>query len=52
MNKKLIALAIAGATVAPAAMAQTANPVTLYGRVHLTYEYVEAKGTQIGRAHV
>src|SRR6187402_1962543 len=45
MNKKLIALAIAGATVAPAAMAQTANPVTLYGRVHLTYEYVEAKGT-------
>jgi predicted porin len=45
MNKKLIALAVAGATVAPAAMAQTANPVTLYGRVHLTYEYVEAKGT-------
>jgi predicted porin len=44
MNKKLIALAIAGAIVAPAAMAQTANPVTLYGRVHLTLEYVEAKG--------
>ena len=46
MNKKLIALAVAGATVAPAvAMAQTANPVTLYGRVHLTSEWVEAKGS-------
>ena len=45
MNKKLIALAVAGATVAPAAMAQTANPVTLYGRVYVTMEYVEAKGT-------
>jgi predicted porin len=44
MNKKLIALAVAGATVAPAAMAQTANPVTLYGRVHLTSEWVESKG--------
>ena len=44
MNKKLIALAIAGATVAPAAMAQTANPVTLYGRVYVTFESVEAKG--------
>jgi len=44
MNKKLIALAIAGATVAPAAMAQTANPVTLYGRVYATFESVEAKG--------
>jgi predicted porin len=44
MNKKLIALAIAGACVAPAAMAQTANPVTLYGRVYVTFESVEAKG--------
>ena len=43
MNKKLIALAIAGACVAPAAMAQTANPVTLYGRVYVTLESVEAK---------
>lgn len=42
MNKKLIALAVAGACVAPAAMAQTANPVTLYGRVHATFESVEA----------
>ena len=44
MNKKLIALALAGACVAPAAMAQTANPVTLYGRVYVTFESVEAKG--------
>jgi predicted porin len=45
MNKKLIALAVAGACVAPAAMAQTANPVTLYGRIHATFEVVEAQGT-------
>lgn len=44
MNKKLIALAIAGASVVPTAMAQTANPVTLYGRVYLTVESVEADG--------
>ncbi len=44
MKKKLIALAVAGACVAPAAMAQTANPVTLYGRVYVTLESVEAKG--------
>lgn len=44
MNKKLIALAVAGASLAPAAMAQTANPVTLYGRVYVTLESVEAKG--------
>ena len=44
MNKKLIAVAVAGACVAPAAMAQTANPVTLYGRVYVTFESVEAKG--------
>jgi predicted porin len=44
MNKKLIALAVAGACVVPAAMAQTANPVTLYGRVYATFESVEASG--------
>src|SRR5688572_23643817 len=44
MNKKLIALALAGACAAPVAMAQTANPVTLYGRVYVTLESVEAKG--------
>ena len=44
MNKKLIALAVAGACVASDAMAQTANPVTLYGRAYLTLESIEAKG--------
>jgi predicted porin len=44
MNKKLIALAVVGACVAPEAMAQTANPVTLYCRVYATFESVEAKG--------
>ncbi|HEX3098957.1 MAG TPA: porin [Usitatibacter sp.] len=43
MNKKLIALAVFGACVAPAAMAQTAGPVTLYGRVYETVVSVEGK---------
>ena len=43
MNKKLIALAVAAATLAPAVvMAQTANPVTLYGRVFETFESVQS----------
>lgn len=44
MNKKLIALAVAGATFAPAALAQTANPVTLYGTLRVAYESVQASG--------
>lgn len=44
MNKKMIALAVAAATLAPAAMAQTANPVTLYGRVYVMFESVKADG--------
>ena len=44
MNKNLIALAVAGAVIAPAAMAQTANPVVLYGQVNVTAESVEARG--------
>ncbi len=45
MKKKLIALAVAGATLAPlAAMAQTSNPVTLYGRAFATFEIVKADG--------
>jgi len=44
MNKNLIALAVAGACVAPVAMAQTANPVTLYGKVYATFESIEAGG--------
>ncbi|MBL0143619.1 MAG: porin [Betaproteobacteria bacterium] len=47
MNKKLIALAVAGACVAPTVMAQTANPVTLYGRIYLTAESVKAEGSPI-----
>jgi predicted porin len=45
MKKKLIALAVAGTCIAPVAMAQTANPVTLYGQVRMDLERVEAKGT-------
>src|SRR6266498_3612840 len=43
MNKKLVALAVAGAFALPmAAQAQTAN-VTLYGRVNLDYEFVKGQ---------
>ncbi len=44
MNKKLIALAVAGATFAPAVMAQAANPVTLYGRIWVMANSVKASG--------
>jgi predicted porin len=48
MKKKLIALAVAGATLAPfAASAQTTNPVTLYGRVYATFESVKASGGNV-----
>src|SRR6476469_10275210 len=41
MNKKLVAVAVAGVLAAPlAAQAQTAN-VTLYGRLNLTMEAVK-----------
>src|SRR5512143_1016794 len=42
MNKKLVALAVAGVLGAPLAQAQTAN-VTLYGRVNLDVEFVNGK---------
>jgi predicted porin len=42
MNKKLVAVAIAGLLAAPLAQAQTAN-VTLYGRVNLDMEVVHGK---------
>jgi predicted porin len=50
MNKKLIAAAVFGAMFTPVAMAQSANPVTLYGLLDLTFESVKAKGgaTPIG----
>jgi predicted porin len=43
MKMKNHALAAACACAASTAMAQTANPVTLYGRVYVMYESVEAK---------
>ena len=43
MNKKLVAVAVAGMLAAPmAAQAQTAN-VTLYGRLNFDMEVVNAK---------
>jgi len=43
MNKKLVALAVAGAFALPlAAQAQTAN-VTLYGRLNVDFEFVKGK---------
>src|ERR1051325_2275008 len=50
MKKKLIAVAVAGACVAPAAIAQTANPVTLYGRAYATVESIEATGGTAAQA--
>ena len=47
MNKKLIALAVAGVTLAPAVMAQTANPITLYGRIYATYNTINANGSGV-----
>ncbi len=47
MNKKLIVLAIAGATFAPAVMAQSANPVTLYGRIWVMANSLKASGAAV-----
>jgi predicted porin len=44
MNKKLIALAVLGAVIAPEAMAQSANPVTLYGQAWVMFNNVRATG--------
>lgn len=44
MKARNARLAVAGAFLVPPAMAQSADPVTLYGRVYLTVESVEAKG--------
>lgn len=52
MNKKLIAVAIAGAVAAPAAMAQGSNPVTLYGLMHVSFGSVEAKGATVGASNL
>ena len=45
MNKKLVALAVAGACALPlAAEAQTGAQVTLYGRANMDLEFVKASG--------
>ena len=47
MNKKLVAVAVAGLLAAPlAAQAQTAN-VTLYGRLNLTMEAVSGSAVAV-----
>ncbi len=43
MNKKLVAVAIAGLLAAPLAQAQTAN-VTLYGSFRMDYDYTKYSG--------
>ena len=48
MNKKLVAVAIAGLLAAPLAQAQTAN-VTLYGRVNLDMEFVTERPGGLGQ---
>ena len=48
MNKKLVALAVAGVVSAPlAAQAQTAN-VTLYGRLNISMEAVQVRNQPEG----
>ena len=47
MKMKLIALAVAGATFAPVVMAQTANPVTLYGRIWVMANSLKADGAAV-----
>ena len=44
MRTKQLLLAIAGICASSAACAQSANPVTLYGRIYAVIETVEAKG--------
>lgn len=48
MNKKLIAVAVAGVLAAPAVMAD--NSVTIYGVADVSLEQVEAKGATAGSA--
>jgi predicted porin len=51
MKKSLIALAVGGAFVAPAAMAQTSN-VVLSGQLKLGYEYLIPDGANLPNANV
>ncbi len=50
MNKKLIAVAVAGVLAAPAVMAE--NSVTIYGVADVGLEHVEAKGATTANADV
>jgi predicted porin len=47
MNKKLMAAAVAGVLVAPAAFAQSSN-VQLYGRINGGLDYYKAPGATVG----
>ena len=47
MNRQRWMAALAALVAAPAALAQAGDPVTLYGRVYVTGESVEAKGGAI-----
>lgn len=47
MQKKIIALAVASALVAPAAFADTSN-VTVYGVANVSYDLVTTKATTVG----
>jgi len=44
MKRNALALAVLASLAAPAVLAQSANPVTLYGRIYGVFESVEAKG--------
>lgn len=44
MEKKRWLVALAAGVVASAAFAQAGDPITLYGRIYVTAESVEAKG--------
>jgi predicted porin len=46
MNKKVMAVAVAGVLAAPAALAQTSN-VQLYGRANLGFDHYEADGSSV-----
>ena len=50
MNKKVMALAVAGVLAAPAAFAQSSN-VQLYGRANLGFDWYEADGSNVAGAN-
>ena len=48
MNKKLIAVAVAGALGAPGAALAQASTVQMYGTLVMNYNYLDAGGTPVG----